>query len=129
MECRPQRRVKVNNAELRYAALGSTNTLHTRHQYCGQPDYLATVPPTRRVVDDQLRVHGIEGLRVADASVMPELVNGNPNATVMMIAEKAADFIRGEQCQTAESSTHTGSHQNTVGDSPPQSIPANDFRH
>lgn len=47
------------------------------------------------VTDSQLRVHGIEGLRVADASVMPRLVNGNLNAPVMMIAERAADFIRG----------------------------------
>lgn len=48
------------------------------------------------VVDDQLKVHGIERLRVADASIMPHIVNGNPNAAIMMIAEKAADLIRGD---------------------------------
>jgi choline dehydrogenase len=52
-------------------------------------------PDTNSVVDAQLKVKGIDGLRVADASVFPNIIGGNTNATVVMLAEKAADMMLG----------------------------------
>ncbi|MGY4285782.1 choline dehydrogenase [Bradyrhizobium sp. LM2.7] len=52
---------------------------------------------TWAVVDDQLRVHGLQGLRVIDASVMPRMISANLNASTMMIADRASDLIRGKQ--------------------------------
>ena len=46
------------------------------------------------VVDEKLKIHGLQNIRVADASVMPEITSGNLNAPTLMIGERAADFIQ-----------------------------------
>jgi choline dehydrogenase/4-pyridoxate dehydrogenase len=55
---------------------------------------MGAVSDKTAVVDSELCVIGVDGLRVVDASVFPDLVGGNINAPVIMIAEKAADIIR-----------------------------------
>ena len=51
---------------------------------------------TWAVVDDQLRVHGLQGLRVIDASVMPRMISANLNASTLMIGDKGSDLIMGK---------------------------------
>ena len=54
---------------------------------------MGPVSDSGAVVDHNLKVHGIEGIRVADASIMPEIVSGNTNAPSIMIGEKCADIM------------------------------------
>ena len=68
------------------------NTVITAHHPCGTCP-MGSTPAS--VIDPQMRVHGIERLRVVDASAMPDLVSAHINACVLMMAEKAADMIRG----------------------------------
>jgi choline dehydrogenase len=69
--------------------------IRARGQHLYHPVGTARIgPPGEGVVDPELRVHGVQNLRVADASVMPKIVRANTNAATIMIGERAADFLR-----------------------------------
>jgi choline dehydrogenase-like flavoprotein len=70
------------------------------------------------VVDHRLRVHGVEGLRVIDASIMPRTVGANPNATTVMIAEKGAAMLLQDAAQ-ASSNAATASNSEVAAATPP----------
>jgi len=84
-----------SDAEIDAWVAGHAETAY--HPSCTCP--MGTGPDA--VVDAELRVHGIDGLRVVDSSVMPEITNGNLNAPTIMIAEKASDLILGRPPLTA----------------------------
>ncbi len=89
-EYRPGPEVQTDNELLDYAQRFGSTTFHPTSTCRMGNDPMA-------VVDPELRVTGIGGLRVADASVMPTVVSGNTNAAAIMIGEKAADLVRGER--------------------------------
>jgi len=89
-ETLPGREVQTDDELLDFARRNGSTTYHL----CGTA---RMGPATDRtaVVDDQLRVHGVEALRVIDASIMPHITSANTYASTLMIAEKGADLIRG----------------------------------
>src|SRR5262249_9091364 len=93
-------------------------TALTAHHPCG-------TCPIGSVVDPELKVHGIERLRVVDASVMPDIVSAHINACVLMIGEKAVDLILGRQpkphlqAQTTQTQSCGRSSRSRCSPSPP----------
>jgi choline dehydrogenase len=91
-EMNPGDQVQTDEEWLDFARINGQTTYHVTGTCKMGHDPMA-------VVDDELRVHGMAGLRVIDASIMPTLVSGNTNAAVIMIAEKGADMIKAAAAQ------------------------------
>lgn len=81
-----------------------TETLYHPVGTCAMGPAGSRVGPQQRppVVDPELRVHGLSGLRIVDGSVLPEIIGGNTNAPIIMVAEKAADLLRGRPALASE---------------------------
>jgi choline dehydrogenase len=99
VECEtlPGPQVQSDDELLDFARRHGTTTFHL----IGTARMGPATDPTA-VVDDRLLVHGMAGLRVVDASIMPSMPSANTYATTLMIAEKAADMIRGRAVPAAE---------------------------
>jgi choline dehydrogenase len=95
-EMNPGDKVQTDDEWLQWARETGQTTYHVIGTCKMGPDPMA-------VVDDTLRVHGIEGLRVVDASIMPTVPSGNTNAAVIMIAEKGADMIKAASAEAMRS--------------------------
>jgi choline dehydrogenase len=106
---------RVRRGELRVPASDSdADLLDFVQRHCHTLYHPVGTCAIGSVVDSQLRVLGVQGLRVVDASVMPVLVRGNINAPTMMIAEKAADLVRGRAPLTAKTSLAERSSSSTA---------------
>ncbi len=92
----PGPRVQTDDEFLAAATQRGTTTFHP-----GCTCRMGPATSAWAVVDDQLRVHGMQNLRVVDASVMPRMISANLNASTMMIADKASDLIRGRKLPEA----------------------------
>ena len=92
----PGPNVESDDELLAAATLRGTTTFHP-----GCTCRMGPADSTWAVVDDQLRVHGLQSLRVIDASIMPRMISANLNASTMMIADKASDLIRGRSAPEA----------------------------
>lgn len=90
-EIEPGPLVQDDEGLMNHAREQGDTVFHPTSTCCMGPD------PLKNVVDANLKVHGLEGLRIADASIFPSLPSGNTNAAAIMVGEKASDLVLGDQ--------------------------------